>query len=366
MVSFLTDVMNQKLTRTLLTAAIVLILSNLSLTIADTKLVSIDPQGRNTIYGTVFGESRRPVADVYVELLDDVSSSRGQAKTDVSGRFTFSNLVDGRYTIRVKPYGTDYEEQTREVVLASISSVRGSDLGGRNSGSASEHVDIVLRLNPRASHGPFATGADVVFAQSVPPAAKKLYEEGVAYLRDKKEQAGFDSLKKAVETFPDYYLALDRLGAEYAVRGTKNPAFLHAAYALLTHAVEINPRGFSSVYGLGWTQYQLGLNAEAIDNLKRATTLYAKAADVYLLLGMALRRASKPDQAEPAFKRANELTSGNSAEVHWQLAVLYNDQKRHNEAADEMELFLKTAPKGEDTEKIKGLIKQLREKAAVK
>ena len=166
-----------------------------------------------------------------------------------------------------------------------------------------------------------------------------------------------------MRNFPDYYLALDRLGAEYAIRGTSDRSYYEAGRLLLTKAVEINPRSFSSVYGLGWTQYQLGLNAEAIESLRRATNLCGKAGDAYLWLGKALRRAKTLDQAEIALKHASELTKGKVPEVHWELAALYSDQKRYKEAADEMELFLKAAPKSEDTEKIKSLIKQLRDKA---
>jgi tetratricopeptide (TPR) repeat protein len=315
-------------------------------------------QGRNEIYGTIFGDSRRPIADVYVELLDDFNANLRHAKTDASGRFAFTGLLDGRYIVKALPYGTDYVEQSMEVTLSSVSAVPGS-------GSDTQHIDIYLRINERLYAGPFAVVPGVIFAQDVPPAARRLYEDGVRYLHEKKEHEGFESLKRSIEVFPDYYMALDRLGAEYAMRGIKSRAFLQAGFALLTRAVEINPRGFSSVFGLGWTQYQLGLNAEAIETLTRATTLYGKAADAYLWLGKALNRASTSPQAEAAFKRANELTNGKSSEVHWQLAELYSGQKRYKEAADELELFLKTAPKGEDTEKIKAVIKQLREKAGV-
>lgn len=358
--------MIKKITVSLTAALILHFVVSDNLQASGSRVDASNLQGRNSIYGTVTNESRRPVEGVYVELLDDVNSTIAQAKTDTTGRFTFNNLVDGRYTLRVKPFSTDYQEETRQVVLASISSVRAGSMGGRNSGSTTEHVDFVLKLNTRAFNGPFATAPDVIFAQNIPPAAKKLYDQGLIFLREKKEKEGFDSLRKAIETFSDYYLALDRLGSEYAIRGANNPPYLHAAYALLTRAVEINPRGFSSLYGLGWTQFQLGLNAEAIESLKRATSLYAKATDTFLLLGKALRRASRFAEAEAAFKRANDLTGGKSADVHWQLANLYNDQKRYNEAADEMELFLKTAPNTEETEKIKGLIKQLREKATAK
>ena len=314
-------------------------------------------QGRNAINGTVFNDSHRPVADAYVELLDDYNSTLGRSKTDGSGHFTFNGLVDGRYKVKVVPYGSDYLEQTQDVVLASVSAIAGS-------GSARENVDFYLKVNERASYGPFAVGPRVVFVQDVPPEARKLYEDGVGFLKAKKEKEAFESLRKSLEVFPNYYLALDRLGAEYAIRGTSDRSYLEAGLILLTKAVEVNPRAFPSLFGLGWTQYQLGLNAEAVETLTRATTVDGKAADAYLWLGKALRRASMLERAEAAFKRANDLTSGKKADIHWQMASLYGDQKRYKEAADELELFLKIESKAADAEKIKALIKQLRDKAA--
>lgn len=316
------------------------------------------PQGRNEIYGRVFGEDRRPLADVYVELLDDFNAPLRHTKTDGGGRFSFGGLINGRYVIKALPYGTDYLEQSQEVTLSAVSATAGS-------GSDTQHVSFALRLNERIYAGPFAAAPGVIFAQDVLPPARKLYEEGVRYLHQKKEREGFDSLKKSIEIFPDYYLALDRLGAEYAMRGIKDPAYLHAGFALLTRAIEINPRSFSSVFGLGWIQYHLGLNAEAIESLRRATTLYGKAADAYIWLAKALRRASSAVEAEAALKHANDLSKGRSSEVHWQLAELYNERKRYREAADELELYLKTfSAKASDSEKIRKLIKQLREQAA--
>jgi tetratricopeptide (TPR) repeat protein len=108
------------------------------------------------------------------------------------------------------------------------------------------------------------------------------------------------------------------------------------------------------------------MNKEAVESLRRASTLYTKSADVYLWLGKALKRTSSLEQAEVAFKQANDLSKGKVADVHWQLAGIYNDQKRYKEAADEFELFLKVEPKAADAEKIKALIKQLRDKSAAK
>lgn len=312
-------------------------------------------QGRNAISGTVFGESSRPVPDIYVELLNDVYSTISRARTDGSGRFSFNGLGEGRYKLKALPYGTDYLEQTQEVQLASASGIPGS-------GSDRQNIDIYLRLNERAHAGPFSAAPGVIFVQEVPKPARTLYQAGIGYLGVKKEKEGFESLRKAIEIFPNYFQALDRLGGEYAMRGATDRSYYEAALVLLTKASEVNPRSFSSVFGLGWTQYQLGMITQAIETLTRATTLYGKVADPYLWLGKALRRASTQDQAEVALKRANDLAKGKSSEVHWQLAGLYRDLKRYKAAADELELFLKFEPKAADAGKIRDMIKQLREK----
>ena len=139
---------------------------------------------------------------------------------------------------------------------------------------------------------------------------------------------------------------------------------MEAGFVLLTKATEVNPTSFSSTFGLGLTQYHLGMTKEAVESFRRATNLYAKSPDAFIWLGKALKRVSILNEAEITFKRANELAKGKSAEVHWQLAGLYHEQARYKEAADEFELFLKVQPHSTDAEKIRELIRQLREKAA--
>ena len=324
---------------------------------------STNLQGRSSIYGIVFGEGRRPVPDVYVELLDDVNSTIRQIKTDPTGRFQFNGLVDGRYIIKIRTGNTGYLEHSQQVVIAAISAARAND---RPSGSDNQHIDIALRLDERGMYGPFSIPG-VVFAQNIPDAARRSYDEGIAYLREKKEEQAFAKLRTALEIFPDYYAALDRLGAEYGVRGVSDKGidkeYLQAGLVLLTKAAQVNPRGYSSMYGLGWIEYHLGMTAEAIDHLVKAAALHGKAHDPYLMLGKAYRRAKTPDKAEEALKRADQLAHGKDPDIHWTLANVYNEQKRYGEAATQLELYLKSAPKGEDPQKIKDLISKLREKA---
>jgi Tfp pilus assembly protein PilF len=318
--------------------------------------VVMPSQGRNSISGLVFGESRTPLENTYVELLDELGTTIIQTRTNGSGRYAFYGLSSGRFKIRVFPVGTDYIEQTQEVLLSPVSAIPGS--GGDN-----QQIDFYLRLREGANAGPFfVPGA--VFAQEVPDAARKFFEQGVTELRQKKEKEGFESLKKALDVFPNYFLALERLGTEYATRGNLNPSYFEAARILLTKALEVNPKSYSSMFGLGFAQYHQGAINEAVANLERAIAVYNKSTSGYLWLGIAQKRAGKVLQAEESLKRANDLSKGKEADVHWHLAGLYNEQKRYTEAATELEQFLKNKPDARDADKIKQLIVQLRQKAA--
>ena len=325
-------------------------------TAANNSHVPLSQAGRNSISGIVFGESGTPLADTYVQLLDDLGVTITQSRTNGSGRYAFQGLPSGRFKIKVFPVGTDYMEQIQEVLLSPVSAIPGS--GGDN-----QQIDFYLRLREGVNAGPFyVPGA--IFAQEVPDEARKLFERGVTELRQKKEKEGFESLKVALAVFPNYFNALDRLGTEYAARGNINPSYFEAARILLTKAIEINPRSYSSIFGLGFTQYHLGKINEAVENMERAIGVYNKSTNGYLWLGIAQKRAGKLDKAEVSLKRANDLSKGKEADVHWHLAGLYNDQKRYTEAAAELELFLKNKPDARDAEKIKQLIVQLKQKAA--
>lgn len=307
-------------------------------------------QGRNSIVGFVFTGRRQPVSNIYVELSTDTYSTISRVKTTGAGFYSFPGLDEGSYIIKVLSSSTDYEEQTHSISLINISLIAGR-------GAINEQVDFYLKVKKNANLGLLAAPG-AVFAQEIPKEAQKLYEEGINYLRDKKEKEAFEKLKSSIEIFPQYYLALDRLGTEYIVRGFYPPAFV-----LLTKAVEINPRSFSSSFGLGLASFRLQQVDKAIENLRRATEIYNKSANAYLWLGIAHLQNKNLLETEAALIQANKLSKGESAEIHWQLARLYKEQKRFRESADELELFLKHKVDAEDTEKIKQTIITLRQKS---
>lgn len=315
-------------------------------------------QSGNTISGYVFGSQRQPVGEITVELLDEFSRAVARARTSAAGRYFFDRLPAGRFRIRVLPQGTNYEEQEQEIEI--INHTRES-LSGVRTVSGFDNVQRDFYLKPRKGDSP--TGrSESIFVQNVPEQAKETYRKAIESFDSKNEEAALKQLKSAIEIFPDYYEAIERLGTEYV----KLKHYL-AAEILLRRAVEINPRGYRSWYGLAYARYSQDKMTEALEAADKAASLNQSSVEALLLKGVLYKKTKNYEQAEKQLKRAKDLAKGAVAEVHWQLALLYgNNLARYREAADELELYLKAQPDNKNAENIKKLIKQFREKATSK
>lgn len=316
--------------------------------------LNVFAQRNNAISGFVFSGARQPVADIYVELQNEYGSTLTRVRTNGSGFYTFRSIPQGLYIVQVLTYGTNYQEQSRRITLTSISAVRSTS--GSNSGGINEQVDFSLNVN-RSYTGPLAAPG-VIFAQDIPKNAEKLYNEGIELLGNKKEEEGFNKLKQAIEIFPDYFAALDRLGQEYVVKEYYRPAFV-----LLTNALKINPKSYSSSFGLGIAQFKLGQTDDALKSFKQAINSYADSTGAYLWLGIAEHAKGNLKEAEAALIQANKLSKEKSADVHYQLARLYSAQNRYNDAANELELYLKYSDNVSNSDKVKKSIETLRQKS---
>lgn len=311
----------------------------------------------NSISGHVFDQSRRPIERLYVELLNDYYQTLSRTRTDSSGLYTFSNLSPGNFKVKVLPTGTDFIEQTQDVTITNFGrrTPTGAVMGGRDS----QQLDFIMRSKGETRAAASTSGPPgTVFVQdNVPVEAKRAYEKAVLELdKEKPDEVGLAELKRAIDIFPTYYMALERLGTEYVKRRQYEPANI-----VLTKAVEVYPRGYMSLYSLGITLYNLKRIDAAAEMLDRAVNTQPNSLNSHLWLGIVLRQQSKADQAELHLKRANDLGKGQVAEVHWQLALLYNHLKRNADAANELEAFLKLEPDARDAEQIRKLIKRLRE-----
>ena len=318
------------------------------------KTSGVYAQGGNSISGQIFGYEREPLYDIYVELLNEYSQTVNRVRTNGSGRYNFFGMGPGRYSVRVLPYGTDYEEQTQSVEIVNF--VRESPSGERRlSGFSNEQLDFNLRF--RKGVNPQTTGT--IFVQEIPEAAKKLYQQAVSDLDNKKEKEGLAGLLAAIEAFPKYYAALDRLGNEYV-----RLKYFEAAQILFAAAVEVNTRSYRGWYGLAYSLYSLNNFNGATIAIQKSLEIYQGSAAIFLLSGILMRQNKKFDEAEKHLLKAKELAKDTMPMVHWYLGLLYgSDLKRYSDAAKELKLYLKAQSNLRDKEKIEQLIKDYEEKA---
>ena len=300
----------------------------------------------NRISGQVFGANRRPVSEVYVELLNEINTVILRSKTDGSGGYFFVGMGAGRYNVRVRPFGTDYEEQTQEVEIVTT-------VGSRNT---SDNQQKDFYLHPRRDSNKQLEVTGVIFAQEIPEEAKKAFDRALVEIAANRPDNGILELENATKIFPDYYNALDRFGSELL----KKQKYIEARN-LFERAVVVNPRSSNSFYGLAYVFYAQDLTTESIDMAKKAVTLAPESADVNIMLGIALRKGKQFSDAEKALLKAKKLTKGKSADASWNLALLYAYNLKNNRlAADELENYLKINPNHPDAEKLRKLISQYR------
>lgn len=302
----------------------------------------------NSITGTVYDFQNNSLTDVDIELSNELGAFLGHKRTDSAGRFAFTNLSDGRFTIRAMPFRYDYEEQIREVELHSPSIA----VGG---GSTFEEIEF--KLSPRKG-GLAYSEAKVVFVQEIPVAAKKSFEKGISAISKNRKDEGIIALKDAIQIFPTYFLALQNIGKLYFSKGD----YAEAAKYLI-RAVDINEKSPRTFYLLGYSLHLLNYRKAAIVALKQAVLLSPSSTEVLTALGTVERLDGSFTEAETHLKQAKKLAKYPNPEVYWQLAKLYGENlKKYDAALKELESLLKTKPTPEEEQRIKAIIKNIKAK----
>ena len=299
------------------------------------------------IRGYVRNSSGQAVGNVRVSLLDEYRQTLKTLFCDSTGRYEFRFIGRGVFFIRVDSLGTIYENTEQRIELTSLSTSRIEE---------PVIVDIIIKAKKNASPG---GQPSTTFSQKVPEMAKKEYERGLNNLKNNKADLAIISFKLALESFADYYDALEQLGNLYVEQRD-----YQSAEPLLARAVEVNKNGWRAHYSLGIAQYNLNRRTDAAASLKRAVELNGDSANAYMWLGIVLAQTveSRTD-AIKAFERVTQIAKDAVPEAYFYLGSLYSKNNQNKEAADALEHFLRLDPQTGDKDKLKKVIEQLRQKA---
>ena len=298
----------------------------------------------NRIEGRITDESNNGINDVYVELYDSFGAMIGRQRSTGQGRFTFQGMGPGRYTISVKPFGTNFKEDSKEIEITNLISQMDTEV-----------VDFRLRIDKRFRNED--TGiVGTIYAQEVPDDARRLYESSIQLFDSDPEKAIVD-LENAVKLFPSYFNALAALGKANIVRGK-----FATGYPYLLRAIDVNNRCADCYYCLALAFYKMNQIPAATKAIEATVLLQPQVASASLLQGIIYRSDNKLAKAEKALLTANSLFKTANPDVHWQLSLVYNRLNRNQDAANELEQYLKTKPHLSNAEKesVRQLISKLR------
>jgi tetratricopeptide (TPR) repeat protein len=314
-------------------------------------------QNGNSISGTIYGEDRQPKSDLLLELQDDLGRTISRTKTQAGGRYSFRGLSAGRFNVRVLSFGTNYEEQTQSVEISNFTSIS-ADGRARTFGFENLQLDFYLTVRKSSSSNEKkVTGT--VFVQDVPDEAKTIFKKAATSFEKGSSEEGINYLKESLTIFPDYYVALEKLGREY-VKLQK----YEMAIPVLNKAVTVNPRSYIGWYSLALSNFTIRKFQEAFDASQKAVELDNSSLEPTFLNGLSLVRLGRYNEAETMLKKADKSANGTNADIHWHLALLYGKNlMKYDLAADRLELFLKAQPDSQDAERIKKLIAEFRGKA---
>ena len=297
------------------------------------------------VEGVVYGPNGNPQSGVAIFIQDSTRARIGQTITDTDGHFTLSRIAAGTYYLVIQPSDLQLQSVTQRLDLINTARV--------GSNTSVERVDVTLKpaMTERASV------PATLFAQAIPPAAQIEYDRGMANLGKKDPEQALLHLNRAIQIFPDYFIALQQVGLLYVEREQYRESI-----PPLVKAIQVNAAAGPSYLGLGIASIRLGRPDMALEPLERARKIDNKSFRVHFFLGSALLALNRLDEAEAALKEAYRLGGAKIASAHLYLASIYSKREKNRDAIAELETYLRESPKASNAATVRATIEHLKSK----
>ncbi len=283
----------------------------------------------NSIRGKVFLPSgMTPEQRLRVVLEINTGGIAAETFTDSVGNFEFRSLTNNNYRVTV------YSDQRLFETAQEAVEVFGNF-------ARTYMVQIYLREKRPDQPQTKDKLLSVADIQEVPKNARKLYDKGLKLARENKPQEAASPLQEALQAFPTYLNALNKLGEQHL--RLEQPA---EAQALFERAIALSEKFALPHINLGILLFNLKRMPEAIKELETGNNLDDSFPMGHLHLGLALMNAEPADyeRAEKEFNRTLQIAGKEVPQAHLHLFNLYTRRKEYQKALGQLDEFLKAAP----------------------
>lgn len=320
--------------------ALHLALASLLMVVADSFDSRGQGRGENTYYieGSVVDQSGNPVKHARLILGTYTFTRQGATFSNDEGKFIFERLNESNYKLDVSAAGfANYQE--------SISLF-----------STSRNLRIVLTPAARPEQLPNTDNA-VVSTQSltIPPKAREEYEKALLAEKNQEIRTAHKHLDKALHLCPQF-------AAAYATRGflLLEEQKTREAEAAFQKALEIDPNLPDALLGMGRVRNGESRFAEAENQLLKARSANGDSWQANYELGRACAGLGKDAEAENYLRKAAAAAPAYPP-VYYLLAQVLLRLNRPLDAVPEMEAYLRIAPAGPTADKVRDLIRRIKD-----
>jgi tetratricopeptide (TPR) repeat protein len=288
-------------------------------------------QKDGTISGTVLLKAgNRPASQVAVKLKSHAAGIFRSVLTDLEGHFEVRSLPPSTYEIVVEEAGYQPAETSAQ-------------LDGPSS-------KLVLYLNSSSPAAQAARSSETVSARElkIPWKARSEYEKGVVSLAKKDRAGSLSHFTKAAQAFPEFYEAYYQMGViETSLRQ------LDEAMQAFQKSIDLSggKYGWAEI-GVGYLLYLEGKSEEAVTIVRRGLEKEEGSPEAYFILGMALLRLNRLDEAEKSAREAL-LRKPNYAEAYLVLSDAYGRRREYGAQLQGLDAYLKLEPRGAESERVR-------------
>lgn len=298
--------------------------------------------GMNSIVGTVFAPSGRPLEHRVRIRLSTMTRGDRIFTTNQNGNFAFRGLPAGSYTIAIEKEEA-YKPLTQTVDIIQF----------RGAPAQTYTLNVRLEFKDRVEVKPAVVNAE--FAD-VPKKALDHYNEAIELGKKKDHLGAIEQLKLAVTDHPSFTQAFNEMGVQYLKLSR-----LQEADDAFREALKLDPESFPALTNRGIANVMMKRYGEAVPVLRKAVKKHDQSAVVHYFLGQALANLGLFDEAEKELLSAIKHGKEEMKEAHRILAIIYSARGAKPQAANELETYLKLAPDTPDAEKLREMIRKLKE-----
>ena len=296
--------------------------------------------GNNFVVGTVFSPAGIPVNRRIRIRLTTPTAGEIIATTDDSGRFVFSHVGSGLYTLIIDE--KEFEPVRQDVEIT------------RPRSNPPETYSMTIQL--RAAHDKSKSAKPSVIDVSnagVPKRAMDFYQKAAKFAGARDFPRAIEQLKLAVVEYPAFVNALNQMGVLYLQ--LNEPKLADEA---LQSALKIKPGAFEPMVNRAIALFRLARYGESETVLRDVLKARPDSALAYYYLGRALNKMGRKDEAETAYLASVKMSPGEFKEAHRLLAVIYLERGALPRVIEELETYLKLVPTAPDASDLRRVIEQ--------